>query len=405
MNLKKSFILPFLLSFSLYSEYFNISNNLLNTLIAFYAFYLLFTLNKKELFIAGFITSICWFYWIGYSFIYYDLVYLVPFILIGIGLLYAILFYFIGYFHSYLYRFFTIVLFSYIEPFGFNWFKLELLFINSYIGITKIEFILFLLSVIFFISFLEKKKFWYLLFSSFLILGLILFNNLNYRSIPKLELKIDMISTNLDQEKKWLKQYRKNIINQNIKYIQNAIEKKYDIVILPETAFPISLNLYKDIYNRLKVLSKNITIITGGLEYKDNGYYNSTYLFYKNSVQTAQKVVLVPFGEKIPFPQFITNWINKTFYNNASDYKVAYHPTTFTINNIKFRNAICYEATTDKIYKNLDTSYVIAISNNGWFTPSIEPTLQKLLLKYYAKKYNLVIYSVTNQSQSFIITH
>ena len=28
---------------------------------------------------------------------------------------------------------------------------------------------------------------------------------------------------------------------------------------------------------------------------------------------------------------------------------------------------------------------MIVISNNAWFIPSIEPTLQHLLLKYYSK--------------------
>ena len=52
----------------------------------------------------------------------------------------------------------------------------------------------------------------------------------------------------------------------------------------------------------------------------------------------------------------------------------------------KFRNAICYEATTDKIFENLgDTKYMIAISNNAWFTPSIEPTLQHLFFKILLK--------------------
>ena len=55
------------------------------------------------------------------------------------------------------------------------------------------------------------------------------------------------------------------------------------------------------------------------------------------------------------------------------------------------------ETTTNNIYKDLDTTFVIAISNNAWFTPSIQPTLQKLLMKYYAYKYNLYFYNVTNK--------
>ena len=59
-------------------------------------------------------------------------------------------------------------------------------------------------------------------------------------------------------------------------------------------------------------------------------------------------------------------------------------------------NSVMVPEAFDEIYKNLDTSYVIVISNNAWFTPSIQPTLQKLLMKYYKKKYNLHYFSVTN---------
>jgi len=99
----------------------------------------------------------------------------------------------------------------------------------------------------------------------------------------------------------------------------------------------------------------------------------------------------------------LVDFINDTFFDGANDYSKASNPTTFTIKGVKFRNAICYEATTDDIYQNLDTPFVIASSNNAWFTPSTQPTLQKLLLRYYAKKYGLVIYHATNKSQNMIV--
>jgi apolipoprotein N-acyltransferase len=126
-------------------------------------------------------------------------------------------------------------------------------------------------------------------------------------------------------------------------------------------------------------------------------------MFKNGNIKIARKVVLVPFGESIPLPKILRDLINAYFYNGARDYSVALEPTTFNINGINFRNAICYEATTDKIFNKLDTSFIIATSNNAWFTPSIEPTLQNLLLKYYAKKYNVIIYHSSNSSKNKII--
>jgi apolipoprotein N-acyltransferase len=47
--------------------------------------------------------------------------------------------------------------------------------------------------------------------------------------------------------------------------------------------------------------------------------------------------------------------------------------------------------------------YMIAISNNGWFTPSIEPTLQKLLMRLYAKRYGKIVWHSANESVSEVI--
>jgi apolipoprotein N-acyltransferase len=216
-------------------------------------------------------------------------------------------------------------------------------------------------------------------------------------------MKIYIPQYNINQNIKWNSTYKQDLININLKNIDYAIKNKYDLVILPETIFPFPLNKNKDLLKLLKNKSMHISIIAGALEYEKNEYYNSTYYFNNSNIQIARKVVLVPFGESIPLPKFLVDIINHYFFNDASDYSISTSPTTFNINNINFRNAICFEATTDIIYKHLDSNYIIVTSNNAWFTPSIEPILQNLLLKYYAKKYNVIIFHSSNSSKNKII--
>ena len=360
------------------------------------AFILLFQLSKKELFISGFLISLVWFWWIGYSFVHYDLVFLIPLVLLAIGILYGVLFYLIGLSQNIFYKMGYIFLLSFIDPFGFNWFKLELPFINSYLGTSKIEFFFILLFITLFLKFKEKYvKISYSLFIfSFCILSIL--NYPKQDKVIKPNLKITQHQTMVNQSIKWKHQYKDQIINDNLKAIEKAILEKSDLIILPETAFPLVLNRSEKINTKLLSLSTQISIVTGALYKKDGLFYNSTYFYNNGKVQVAHKVVLVPFGESVPLPEKIRNFINDTFYNGASDYETAKEPTTFDIKGTKFRNAICFEATTDTIYKKLDTPYIIVISNNAWFTPSIQPTLQNLLLKYYQQKYNLYYFNTTN---------
>ncbi|UTJ07020.1 apolipoprotein N-acyltransferase [Arcobacter roscoffensis] len=393
----KGFTTSILLSAFIYLSHFNIEYLALNSILGVLAIYFLVTIPRKSLFITGFTTGIFWFYWIAVSLQYYELTYLVPVLLIVIGLAYGILFSLFGLINNILYRVIAIFAFTFIAPFGFNWMKFELLFIDSYFNTTKESFALILAAVLM-ASQLKRLK----------ILALvplfIAFQSPQGEIIDNPNLDIHLSQFNIPQDLKWKKENRNTLINKNLNEIDKAISLNKDLVVLPETSIPIVLNNQRDLLNFLKEKSYEITIFTGGLYLEDQKIYNATYLFSKGEVQIAKKVVLVPFGEEIPLPKFFVDLINNTFYGGASDYSKASKATDFIINGTKIRNAICYEATTDKIFENLnDTKYMIAISNNAWFTPSTEPTLQKLLMKYYAKKYGVTIFHVVNGSQNYVI--
>ncbi|QKF66137.1 apolipoprotein N-acyltransferase [Arcobacter venerupis] len=392
----KGFISSILLSSFIYLSYFNIEFKILNTILGLSALYFLLIIPKKALLISGFLTGVLWCWWMAVSLQYYDLVYLTPVILIFIGIVYAIIFYLFAFFDRLTFRILAIFAFTFFAPFGFNWMKFELLFVDSYIGISKLDFFLVLVTFYFVIK-LKRFK----------VLAIIpLLFTLN---LPKGEYiqnpiaKIYMPQMNVNQNLRWDKNYKATLDEQNFEQINNGINLQKDLVVLPETAFTTVLNRNELLLERLKELSYKIDIITGALLVEDNQIYNASYHFSKGEIRIAKKVVLVPFGEEIPFPKFIVDFINKIFYNGAQDYSKASAPTDFIIKGEKFRNAICYEATTDKIFENLgDTKFMIVISNNAWFTPSIEPTLQDILLKYYSRKYNINIFHVVNGTDNKI---
>jgi apolipoprotein N-acyltransferase len=207
---------------------------------------------------------------------------------------------------------------------------------------------------------------------------------------------------NLDQKIKWKSAHKDDIIKQNFDEIKKAIESGYKIILLHESAFPLYLNQDKYLLQKLKSISKEITIITGALSLKDGHTYNSSYFFKDGKLEVANKVVLVPFGEAIPLPNWAKKIINNLFFNGADDYKTDSRPTDFNVNNVKIRNAICYEATSKELYEN-NPKHMVVLSNNAWFTPSIEPTLQNMLLRLFSQRYGTVIYHSANIDKSGVI--
>lgn len=395
----KGLIVAILFSAFIYLNHFDIKIKLLDTVLGLVSLYLLLKIPKKSLFFAGFFIGIFWCNWIAYSLEYYDLMYLAPIILIGIGLVYGIIFYLFGIFNNIYLRALLIFGFSFLSPLGFNWLKPELIFINSYLGTTiKAYFALILLGLVFIITF---KKFFKVL-GVLPILMTLAFEGNYWVEKPNLDISTPQL--NIPQELKWKPKYKRTLFTNNFKEINQAIKEKKDLIVLSETAFATALNLDTIILEKLKNLSNKIDIITGSLFVENKLIYNATYYISKGKVQIAKKVVLVPFGEEIPFPKIIKDFINDTFYGGAQDLEKADKPTDFIIKNIKFRNAICYEATSDEIYQDLgNTKYILAISNNAWFKGSIEPTLQNLLLKHYANKYYVSIYNIVNGSKNTFI--
>jgi len=393
----KGLITSIFLSAFIYLSYFDIQYRLLNTILGLAAFYMLINISRKSLFVTGFTSGILWCYWMAISLKYYELIYLTPVLLVGIGLAYGIIFLLFAAYDKKIFRVVAIFAFTFIAPFGFNWMKFELLFIDSYFGTSKEDFALILVAL-YMISKLRRMKvlaFFPLLMAYESTTGIYIDNP---------NAKITMPKFNVKQNLKWEKDYQLTLLQKNFKSIDNAILENKDLVVLPETAFPSILNNNKNLLDMLKNKSYEINILTGGLYLENEQIFNATYFFSNGEVEIAKKVVLVPFGEAIPLPKVFVDLINDIFYNGAKDYSAAKKPTDFEIQGNKFRNAICYEATTDKIYENLNgVKYIIATSNNAWFTPSIEPTLQKLLLRYYSKKYDVTIYHSINGSKNYII--
>ena len=369
---------------------------LLNSLFAVIGFYLLLGENRIVWFWSGFLIGLLWFYWISFSFVYYDLSYLIPLIIFGIAFVYGILFWLIGRFGKFaLIQALMLFCLSYIAPFGFNWFKPELVLIDTYFSTNMLFFALFLTGI----TLLKIAPKYYKITGIALIL-FTLFSPSTKSVQPSLHVSIPTM--HIEQSKRWDKAYQNEAILLNFSFIEEAIAKGDSLIILPESAFPLYLNKDKTLIAELKAYSEKIAIVAGSLTYENEDFYNSSYLFNKGEMQIAHKVVLVPFGEEVPFPEFIVTFINRIFFDGAKDYQKAKEPQDFTILGEVFRSAVCFEATTDLLYQG-NPKQMIAISNNAWFTPSIEPTLQHLLLQLYARKYNTIIYHSANAGISGVI--
>jgi len=384
-----------LFSSFLYLEYFGFTIKLLNTITAIGALYAFLHIPKKSILLAGFFIGLLWFYWVGFSFRYYNFPHLIYVISIIFGIVHMFLFSIVALTNNVFFRAILLSLVSYIEPMAWNWIQVELLFVESYIGVFKYQFIIVISSLVLMSYVKQKYKYAPLLLIIFAL-------NYNPAIQKESDLKIKLVSTNISQNLKWKQEMLIPTIRIVFEEINNAIKDDYDIVVFPESFIPLYLNQTPKLIDDLVKKSKKITIIIGSLVNENNIHYNVTYMFNNEKFEIAKKMILVPFGEYIPLPSFARKFINDVFFDGASDFKTALKPTDFMIKGTKFRNAICWEATCPEIYEG-DVKYIIATSNNAWFAPSVQATVQNLLLRFYARKNGVVIYHSTNNSGTGVV--
>ncbi len=358
-------------------------------------------LPPRAMFWSGFFTGAFWFWWIGLSFRYYDLAWMVPLVVLAVAFVYGLVFRLVGALPHPALRAAAVGLLEFVHPFGFDWFRPALMFTGSVLGdhLWQLWLMLAILTIV--LSLRHKAR--------FIALATLIFafhrppSTLHRPDLDGLKQSVQIVQTNIPQAQKWQPRYRNAIVELNLHAIDLAIRDGKTAVILPESAFPLYLNHDIDLMRKLLGKSEKITILTGALYAEKNRPYNSTYLFKKGTVRVMHKVVLVPFGEANPLPRWAGRWINEIFFDGAEDYTTAKAPSDFTMAGHTWRNAICYEATSDKLFAG-DPPLMAAVSNNAWFTPSTEATLQRLLMQLQANRHGTAIFHATNGPGSGVVT-
>jgi len=407
----------------IYLNHWGISHPFVNTTFGILTLYLLLDASKKVWFFSGFFIGLLWFWWIVLSFKHYDMPWAIPIGLLFIMLSYGVIFWLIAYLAEKLnallpttqnllpltLKALGLLTLSYIHPFGFDWLKPELVFVESYLGIHKWQFALVLLAIM--LSH-WKKQLLYLFLIVFAYQPTQMVDFIDptggisvvgsIKSTKNILDNIHVATTHTTVKDKWNESLHPTQFQAIFKTIDQAIAEKKTLIIFPESVFPVFLSRSQTLMKKLQAKAKSISIVAGGLYWDGQTPRNSTYIFTEGKVTVANKVLLVPFGESNPLPDFLSDWVNKVFYDDAIDYRASSEVIDYKVNGITYRNAICFEATSEKLYEG-NPKQMIVLSNNGWFTPSIEPTLQKLLLTYYSKKYGTTIYHSVNMSDSYVV--
>ena len=200
--------------------------------------------------------------------------------------------------------------------YGFPWFSIALIFSGNKIGsillylfgtyLTGVLIIIFFLipqiiidsNKLFIINNNKKLLIFFTLFSV-IVIYLFVYQKENNKEFK--QIKVDLFQTNHSITKN-------NYISEEEKYdeIKKLVKaSNADLLIFGENNFPYLINDMNQVMLGEYLKNNNQTIIIGGIRKENNNYYNSLLSIQKSNIKYFDKKILVPFGEFVPFRDYL----------------------------------------------------------------------------------------------------
>ena len=202
------------------------------------------------------------------------------------------------------------------------------------------------------------------------------------------KLKLSIVQGNIEQHKKWDREYAQYIIRTYIDLTEKASQDNPDLIIWPETATPGSVNQRPSLYIKLRQLAKesNAYLLFGSaqrqkFDHDDSDeilYFNSAFLLppdrKKEKAQRYDKIRLFPFGEYLPMKDLLP-W---SFINvpEVRGYVPGKELGVLKMNDISFGVTICWENLFPGLVRQsvkMGAQFIVNLTNEAWFGESAAP--------------------------------
>ncbi|MCM8801062.1 MAG: apolipoprotein N-acyltransferase [Candidatus Omnitrophica bacterium] len=288
------------------------------------------------------------------------------------------------------------VLLEYIRSYLFTGFPWAFLAYSQYRNLAVIQIaditgswgvsfliVLVNLTIYFFLS--KKPRYIFCLFCLFIVLIYGLFRLYRIQTVeykPQNKgIRVAVIQGNIPQELKWDSQQKDFILNRYLSLTSQVAREKPDLIIWPEAALPVVLEEEPIYFKRIDDLVKNINIpiLLGAVTLRNNLYYNSAILVYKNNKDIAQynKLHLVPFGEYVPLKKilaFLETVVPIGDFSPGKEYTLFKLP----FNNLEsnFSVLICFEDLFSELARKFvkkGAQFLVNITNDAWYKKTPAP--------------------------------
>jgi len=222
-------------------------------------------------------------------------------------------------------------------------------------------------------------------------------------------IRVRLIQPNAPQHQKWQDEWVGVFFRRALKLTSAPAIKPVDLVIWPETAVPFALqNNTRDLQILSDAAGPNAHIIAGIRRLEGEKLYNSMVHLDKKGglVAVYDKSHLVPFGEYIPFSQYLSGLGLRGLAANLQGFSSGNGPEVISAYGLpSYLAMICYEA----IFPSFSRSninrpeFLMHITNDAWFGDTIGPYQHLVQVQFRAIEQGLPAARSANTGISAVI--
>ncbi len=326
--------------------------------------------------------------------------------------------------------------FEWLQNFGafrFPWFNISyalaeyiyLIQLAEYGGITLLSALVLLINIMIYYSF--KHAFGRIGISSLLaavvvMIGWVLLGGYRYKNIvlEEQDFTAAIVQVSIPQYIKWDETFYEETLSLYRQYTLEAAKNNPDLIIFPEAAIPDYVLQSSTAFNFITDLAAEVEkdIFLGFPHYEIKSINGKTVFHYYNSATVIRqgekdapvyyKNILVPFGERIPFMEYVPLLRKLDFGQANFEYGegIEFYTIKKDENSFRYSPLICYEiifpAMSRKIVQE-EVDFVINITNDAWFKRTIGPYQHGIMTVIRAVETRTQYYRAANSGISLIV--
>ena len=197
---------------------------------------------------------------------------------------------------------------------------------------------------------------------------------INPRSEAGPRVTAGVIQGNFEQELKWDESLRTRALETYLDLSRKAVDEGAEILLWPETAMPFYFQAEAELASQLRqfAVDEGVDLVFGSPGFRMEGdelfLYNRAYhLMPDGGIASYDKMVLVPFGEYIPFKPLLS-WVEK-LVPGEGEFRSGTWQGPFRTRQ-PAGTLICYEATIPRIPRMQVSDgavMLLNITNDAWF--------------------------------------